>query len=62
MKSIGDAVEEKLVAHRGGDEAVQLWKELWALHEQGGPQAVEAYLCRLLEEPDADVGAAPESA
>lgn len=61
MRSIGDAVEEKLVAQRAGDDAAALWKKLWALHEQGGPQAVEAYLRRLVEPPDADAGA-PEGA
>ena len=62
MKSIGDAVEQKLVAQREGDDAVELWKKLWTLHEQGGSQAVEAYLRHLLEAPDADAGVAPEGA
>jgi hypothetical protein len=58
MRSIGKAVEAKLVA-QGSEEAVALWRKLWALHEQGGAEAVESGL-RELEAAEPDGTAAPE--
>ncbi len=60
MTSIGEAVEAKLAAQRAGDDAVALWRRLWALHEAGGREAVEEALRELLEDPSAAPGVGPE--
>jgi hypothetical protein len=49
--TLDKAVAAKLAAQRGGEEAAELWKRLWAAYEQGGFERVEALLGELLEQP-----------
>jgi hypothetical protein len=51
--TLDEAVAAKLAAQRGNEEAAALWKRLWAAHEKGGAEGVEALLGGLLESPDA---------
>jgi hypothetical protein len=51
MSAIDDVVARKLAAERGGEEAAELWAQLWAAYEKGGGEAVEALVGGLLDDP-----------
>lgn len=50
--TLDKAVAAKLAAQRGNEDAVALWKKLWASHEKGGAEGVEALLDELIESPE----------
>jgi hypothetical protein len=52
--TLDTAVAAKLAAQRGNEDAAALWKKLWAAHEKGGAEGVEALLSELLESPEAE--------
>jgi hypothetical protein len=60
MKAIEAAVTSKLQAQRGQEEALALWKALWAAYELGGVENAQAYLDGLRPPPGEDDGAAEE--
>lgn len=60
MKAIEAAVISKLQAQRGQEEALALWKALWAKYERDGVEGAQAHLEGLLRLPDEDDGAAEE--
>lgn len=52
MKAIDVAVTAKLGAQRGQEEALALWREIWAAFEAGGPEQAEACVETLLNVAD----------
>ncbi len=60
MKAIEAAVTSKLQAQRGQEEALALWKALWAAYQRGGVENAQAHLDGLRQLPDEDDGAAGE--
>ncbi|WP_437618567.1 hypothetical protein [Sorangium sp. So ce1151] len=52
MKTIEAAVTSKLRAQRGHEEALALWKALWAAYESGGVEGAQAHLDGLCELPE----------
>ena len=59
--TLDKAVAAKLAAQRGGEDAAELWTRLWAAHEQGGFERVEALLAELLEQPGDRAGAGEDA-
>jgi hypothetical protein len=53
MSAIDDVVAAKLAAERGGGDAAELWRQLWAAYEKGGAEAVEALVGGLVDDPQA---------
>jgi hypothetical protein len=49
MKAIDSSVTAKLHAQRGQDDALALWKELWAAFEAGGSEGAEVYIDSLID-------------
>jgi hypothetical protein len=47
LSTIDDAVQSKLKAN-GEEDALALWRELWAAYTAGGEEGAEAMLSRLL--------------
>jgi hypothetical protein len=60
MKAIEAAVTSRLQAQRGQEEAMALWKWLWAAYERNGVEGAQEHLDGLLQLPDEDDGAAEE--
>jgi hypothetical protein len=58
MKAIDSSVTAKLHAQRGQDDALALWKELWAAFEAGGVDAAREYVDGLIDLGDDGEGAA----
>jgi hypothetical protein len=54
MAAIDEAVTAKLGAEVGQDEALALWRELWATYQSGGPEAAGEFLDRQLQLPGED--------
>jgi hypothetical protein len=54
MGAIDEAVTAKLRAQRGQDDALALWRELWAAYEAGGVDAAAALLEARLHLPGDD--------
>ena len=52
MKAIDVTVTAKLGAQRGQDEALALWREIWAAFEAGGAEQAEAHVETLLGRAD----------
>ena len=51
MKSLDKAVAERLAAQPGQEEAVALWKKVWAAFESGGAEGAQECLAGLITDP-----------
>jgi hypothetical protein len=60
MKAIEEAVRSHLQSQRGQEEALALWKALWAAYERGGVEGAQEHLDGLRQLPDEDDDAAEE--